>query len=228
MQPYFFPYIGYWQLINLVDKFIILDDVTYIKGGWINRNCILVNNTSSYITVPLVNQSSNKLICETKIVVLNNWRNKMIKTLEMTYKRAPYFNDVFILLTKLIEYKCNNLVDYLVNHITEICQFLEIKTHIISTSRNYKDNELSGESRIIDICKLEGANMYVNAQGGRELYGAGSFKKELIDLRFISSRNIKYQQFGDIFVPWLSIIDILMFNSKEDINSMLQSYELIE
>lgn len=228
MQPYFFPYIGYWQLINAVDTFVLLDDVTYIKSGWINRNQILINGNPHFITVPLFKMSSNKLICETEISALNYWQKKMIKTIGLAYQRAPYFDDIFDFVSKLINVEISNLAKY-VNHITcEICSFLEIDTNITSTNRHYDNCNLSSEARVIDICKNEGADVYINAIGGRSLYNRDAFAKETIELQFISSFSVEYKQFSSEFVPWLSIIDVLMFNSKAQVQSMLHNYELLD
>lgn len=227
LQPYFFPYLGYWQLIHDVDRFVIYDDVNYIKRGWVNRNRILVNGQPVYITAPLIKASQNKLICDINLCPSLNWRNKMIKSIELAYRKSTWFNDVFLLIEKLIRYDVENLSDYLSYHLNALSKFLEIKTEFIFSSRCYRKEHLSGQKRIIDICKRLGATIYINPIGGITLYDPAAFLEAGIDLRFLSTQNIHYKQRGDGFVPWLSIIDVLMGIGPEGVKDHLNSYELV-
>lgn len=225
MQPYFFPYIGYFQLINAVDKFVIYDDVNFIKNGWINRNRILINGKDNYLTVHLKDASSFKLINN---VNFTGNRNKLIKTIQQTYIKAPYFKDVYSIIEKVLTYECNLISELAHKSIIEVLAYLNIDTEIIVSSeklnytKNYKNQE-----RIIAICKELGATHYINANGGQELYNKEIFANEGIELNFIKSQEIKYKQFNNEFISWLSIIDVLMFNSKETVRQMLSMHELV-
>ncbi|SEJ29088.1 WbqC-like protein family protein [Myroides marinus] len=230
MQPYFLPYIGYIQLINAVDKFVIYDDVNYIKGGWINRNNLLLNNQKFLFTVPLEGSSAFKKIDE---IVINKrlydkWCKKLLISIEQSYKKAPYFSEVFLLLKKIVEIEETiSISEYNYNSIILICKFLNIKTEIIKSSRIYDNIDLSRESRIYDICSKENSKSYVNPIGGMELYNKESFLKEGIKLNFLKTNEIVYKQFENEFVPWLSIIDVMMFNDVKEIKDMLEQYELV-
>ena len=227
MQPYFFPYIGYWQLINAVDRFVIYDDVNYIKSGWINRNRMLINGEARYFTAPLNRLSSNKSIKDTELQDSMIWRNKLIRMLEVAYGRAPYFEDVYPFLAELLKNKENNLALYLIEIIKKLVQRYKISTDLIVGSQAYNNKNLSGQQRIIDICSQEGANVYINSQGGMDLYDINIFRDSSIELKFIRPKKNIYQQLGSTFVPNLSIIDIMMFNSPEEIRSMLCQFEYI-
>lgn len=224
MQPYFLPYIGYFQLIKAVDKYVIYDDVNYIKGGWINRNNILVNKNKNLFTIMLKDASSNKLINE--IEICDNFK-KIKKTIEMNYKKAPFYDDVYLLLERIFSYDNKNLAKFIANSIVEISKYLNIDTEILISSEINKDNSLKAQDKVIDICKNLGANMYINAIGGQDLYNYDDFERNGITLNFIKTNEIKYKQFDNDFIPFLSIIDVLMFNSIEDVNKLLDDYELI-
>lgn len=229
MQPYFFPYLGYWQLINAVDEFIIYNNVAYIKNGWINRNSILIQDKPHLITLPLQNASSFKSINE--IDILNNKKNitNAIKTINMAYSKAPYFKDVFDIITNIFDNYSQNKIDiFNYNVILKINKYLNINTKITLASELKEINtNLKGQDKILEICKNLNAKQYINAIGGQDLYDKETFAKNNIQLNFIKMNEIKYQQFNNEFVPNLSIIDILMFNPPEKIKEMLDDYELI-
>lgn len=227
MQPYFFPYIGYFQLIANTDVFVIYDDVNFIKKGWINRNNILVNNTPYLFSMPLQNVSQNKLINEIFISDLDKWKLDLLKTISSSYKKAPFYQDVYPLIEKIISFDELKLALYIQNSIQNLCEYLNLNTKLLMSSEIVKNNNLRGENKIIDICLQLGATQYINAIGGIELYTQENFQVKNIDLKFIKSENIIYQQFKNEFKPWLSIIDVLMFNSVEDTRMLLNKFELI-
>jgi len=226
MQPYFFPYIGYWQLIHAVDRFVIYDDVNYIIRGWVNRNRILINGEPSYITLPLQQASQNRRICDIFLQPSSIWRDKLVKMVENTYRKALYFSEVFPVIERVVRYKTDNLSDYLAHQLQTLAAFMDIKTQFIVTSRCYGNNDFSGQKRILDICKREGASTYINPQGGQALYDRDTFAQNGLDLKFLIPSNIKYKQFGPLHVPWLSIIDVLMFNGIEGTKKLLVSYSV--
>jgi len=227
MQPYLFPYIGYFQLINSVDKFIIFDDVNYINKGWINRNRILLNKQEYIFTIPLEKASQNKLINEINIVKEIEWKGKFLKTIETAYKKGPMFYNVFPIIEEIINFNEQNLSAYISQSIKLISNYLGIKTQIIETSARYNTSKLKGQNKILEICLQEKATQYINPIGGIEIYQKDLFKQKQIELVFIKSKPIIYTQQGNEFIPWLSIIDVMMFNSKENIIDFLNKYELI-
>ena len=228
MQPYFFPYIGYFQLINAVDNFVFYDDVNFINRGWINRNRILVNEQPAYFTIPLLKASQNKSICETEIIQNKDYL-KILRTIEMTYKKAPYFHAVFTLVNEVFNKEYKTLSEITFQSIKSCCEYLDIKTKFHISSVEFATTKgLERAERLQAICKQLNANHYINALGGQELYTKEAFAKENIQLEFIQSLPIEYKQFNNKFVPWLSIIDVLMFNSKEEVKELLNQFELIK
>ncbi len=223
MQPYFMPYIGYWQLMAAVDTYVIYDDVNYIKKGWINRNNILVNNDKQMFTISLNGASQNKLINE--ITIADDF-SKLRKTISMAYHKAPYYNVVIVLLDKVFSYHSSNLADFISNSIKQVCKYLGIRTKILMSSDIEKDNSLKGQDKILEICKLLGADVYYNAIGGKELYYQDEFEQNGIDLHFVQPNIQSYQQYGKEFISGLSMIDVMMFNSIEEINKMLKNFQL--
>lgn len=227
MQPYFFPYIGYWQLINAVDKYVIYDDVNFIKGGWINRNRILINDKPGFINLKMDGASPNKLIKEIQVSSDNRWKSKLLKTIEHSYKKAPFFEKVYPILEEIVNYDEVNLALYLENSIKKIAEYLDIKTEFILSSSINKDNSLKGQDKVIEICKILRATEYYNSIGGAELYSTDSFDANGIELKFLKTESIEYKQFNNEVIPYLSIVDVMMFNSKEDIKKMLDKYSLM-
>ncbi len=227
MQPYFCAYIGYYQLINCVDKFVICDNMQYTRRGWFNRNRILDNGTDRMFTIPLKKDKSF-LNVNLRYLADNSIRERIrvLKQIQSLYKKAPFFSQNYPLVRRLFIQEINNLFDYIYFSVVELCSNLDIKTQIIISSSLDIDHKLKSQDRIIEMCKFLKTDLYVNPIGGKELYDKEIFKREGIDLRFIKAKKIKYTQFNDEFVPWLSIIDVLMFNDIEQIKSYLNEYEL--
>lgn len=227
MQPYFFPYLGYFQLINLVDKFVIYDDVNFIKGGWINRNYILLNNKRFLITVPLYKASPNQLINQTEIVQNNKWKKKIMKSISQSYSKAPFQKIIIPLISDVVYSNSLTISDLAVKSIKTICCYLDITTPIIYSSQTFNNQYLKSQNRVIDICKKERATHYINPIGGQKLYSKAVFQKNGLILKIHKLKDISYQQQADIFIKNLSIIDLMMFNSKEKIQHFLKEYTLI-
>lgn len=229
MQPYIFPYIGYYQLLNAVDTFVILDDVNFIKRGWINRNNILLNGKAHLFSLPLSKPSQNKLICDTKMNFTQKDRSKVLKTFEMAYKKATYYQDFLPTLECIMNFESDDLTEFLHNSLQKVADYAGVKTKILRSTKIKKDNSLVAEERILEICRQLDTNLYVNLSGGMELYNHYNFKNEGIELKFIKSLfdKIEYKQFGAGFVENLSFLDVLMFNSKEEIGNLLGHHSLI-
>lgn len=227
MQPYAFPYIGYFQLISATDKFVILDDVNFIRRGWINRNRILVNNSDYLFTIPLKKSSQNKLIKDLIIFKPTEWKENFLKTISQSYSNAPQFKNVFKLISEILEPTEENLSKFIHNSLIVLCNYLNIGTKIIESSTVYENSDLKKEMKIIDICRKENADHYINPVGGIELYSKEEFGTHGIKLNFIKPRKIRYEQFGEKFVEDLSIIDVLMFNAKAKAKKFLKEYVLL-
>lgn len=227
MQPYFFPYIGYWQLIHAADRFVIYDDVNYIKGGWINRNRILINGEPAYVTAPLSQSSQYKRICDIALQSGTVWREKLVKMIGNTYRKAPWFDEVFPVIDRIIHNEAQNLAEYLAHQLRTFAVFMGIKTEFVVSSRCYENNSLVGQARILDICKRESATTYINPQGGQALYDTDTFRDSSVDLRFIVMRTLTYKQRTAGFVPYLSIIDALMEVGPTEIQRHLDAFDLI-
>jgi len=224
MQPYFFPYIGYWQLINAVDLFVIFDDVNFIKKGYVNKNSILVAGKSQSFTLELLKSSQNRLINEIEV---GGNSVKILKTITMAYKKAPYFDKVYPMIEKILTCNEKNLAYFLGHSLMQISSYLDIGTKFIYSNEIEKDNSLRAQDKILDILKRVNATHYINAIGGQELYDKECFIKQNIKLNFLMPKIENYKQFKNEFVPSLSIIDILMFNSIEEIKLMLNNYRLV-
>lgn len=227
MQPYFIPYLGYWQLMNAVDKYVIYDDVNYIKGGWINRNRILSNGSAVYFNLPIIGASPNRLINEIEINNNEKAIKKCLRTIEGCYCKAPYYKDIYPLIEAVMLYPDTNLALFIKNSFKVIADYLNIDTQFILSSELEKDNTLKGQDKVIHICKILGADEYYNAIGGQKLYSFNEFKRNNIKLSFIKTNITEYKQLRNNFILGLSIIDILMFNSKEECIRQLNDFELI-
>lgn len=227
MQPYFFPYLGYWQMFNAVDKFVLLDDVNFIMRGYINRNSILLNGAAHLFSLPLEKASQNKLINETKLNFQPKDKENFLKTITMAYKKAPYYNDFCPLLEDVINNPETDLTRFLKYSFERLKEYLKLDTEILLSSEIKKDNSLKAQDRIIAINKALGADTYINAIGGMELYNKDDFRKENIELKFIKMDKIEYKQFKNEFVPNLSMIDVLMFNSKEETKFLLKQMDFV-
>jgi hypothetical protein len=227
MQPYLFPYIGYFQLMHAVDEFVFFDNVNFVNKGWINRNRILLQGKEHLFSLPLTKASQNRNINEIAVSVDDKWRAKFMRSIEAGYKKAPQFERVNPLLEKILNKKSENLADFIARSFEQINAYLGLRTPLVNASRQYPSTSLKGPDRIIEICNLAEANVYVNAIGGRELYSKERFLDSGVQLRFISTLPWKYGQQGADFVPNLSIIDVLMNSSPLEVQEGLLSYELI-
>ena len=224
MQPYLFPYTGYWQLVNAVDTFVIFDDVNFIKKGYINRNSILLNGKPHIFTLELIGASQNKLINE--IEIGGNSR-KILKTIEMSYKKSPYFYIVFPIIKDILDNKEKNLAKFIGHSLEKISNYLEMDTKFIYSSDIRKNNSLKAQDKILEIASLLKSTDYINAIDGQKFYDKERFSQENIQLNFLDTEITEYKQFENEFESHLSIVDILMFNSIEDINNILSKFKLI-
>jgi hypothetical protein len=226
MQPYFLPYIGYWQLINAVDTFVIYDNIQFSRKGWFHRNNILLNRKKTLFSIPLKKDSDSLDVVERYISDSSEKEiNKIIRQIENAYKKAPYFNDVFPMIREIFLNQEKNLFEYIYNSVKDICKYLDIETKIVVSSTIDIDHNLKAQDKVISLNKKLNASKYINPIGGVELYNFEEFKKEDIELYFLESEIPEYKQFKNDFIPYLSIVDIMMFNSKNNIVDMLNDYK---
>jgi len=229
MQPYFMPYIGYFQLINAVDKFVFYDDVTFIKQGWINRNQILINNQASLFSIPLSNASSHVLIKDVLVAekAYDKWKKSFLNSILFSYKKAKNYQAISDLIYFILEQQPKTISELAIKSVIEVSRYLGIKTDFEVSSEKYQNTQLSGQQRVLDICENENARTYINPIGGVELYSKNVFLQHGIELFFIQDNKSVYNQFSEDFVPFLSIIDVMMFNDIEEIQEQLKKFHLV-
>lgn len=227
MQPYFFPYIGYFQLIAAVDRFVLYDNIKYTKKGWINRNRFLLNGKDEMFSVPL-KADSDYLDVRDRRIAPDFDRRKLLARIGQAYRKAPFREPAFAVFEKAVTNPEPNLFGYIHRSIQDVCAYLGIATPIVPSSGLAVDHALQGQDKVLALCREAGATVYVNAIGGQELYAPEAFAARGVELRFLKSRPIEYPQFGAGFVPWLSILDVMMFNSPETIRGFLENgYDLV-
>lgn len=226
MQPYFLPYIGYFQLIASVDTFVVYDNIKYTKKGWISRNRMLQNGTDKIFSIALAKASDRLDIVERELSSDFN-RQKLLSQFRGCYLKAPYFEDVWPLIERITLFQDDNLFRYIQNSIVLICDYLDIDTEIIVSSSVAADHDLLSQDRVLSICEAMNANTYVNPIGGLELYSRSEFASKGCELKFIKTNTIEYMQFGDSFLPGLSILDVLFFNSLDECRNLLKEYSFV-
>jgi hypothetical protein len=228
VQPYLFPYLGYFQLISEVETFVFYDDVNFITQGWINRNKVLVNGKANYFTIPCKNASQNKLINEVKHAMTDKKRGKLLRKIKFSYSNAPFFDDIFPIVENVLHTKSSHIADLAMQSIRQTVGYLNLDTTFKISSEEYHNTGLGKAERLIDICKQEKAKNYINPTGGKELYDKEEFRSEGITLQFIEPSLEKYKQFDNDFIPGLSIIDVMMFNAPEKIRTdLLTAFNLV-
>jgi len=227
MQPYFFPYIGYFHLIHASDLFIFYDDVQYSKGGWINRNRILCGNKDLFFTIPVSRYSYKKLIKDVEPIINEKWINTFYKQLVCNYKKAICFHAIIDCVMSIFDKKHDNISSLAVDSVLTVCSYLDIKFSYTSSSICSPENiHTRRDDRVIGIVKKMNYSNYINTYGGVDLYDKEYFLRNGIVLQFIKSNIIKYSQFKNDFKPNLSIIDVIMFNKKEDVIDFLSYYSI--
>ena len=226
MQPYFFPYIGYYQLIAASDVFIIYDNIKYTKKGWINRNRILRNESEAVFSI-MLKKDSDSLNVDQREISESFDREGLLNQIRGSYAKAPYFKEIFPLLQKIISNQECNLFKYIYDSVIDVCNILNINTSIRISSEINIDHTLRSEDKVIAFCEALGARVYINSSGGMDLYDRSNFADHGIDLQFIKSTPFEYAQFQHSFVPWLSIIDLMMFNPLDVVRDRIStSYEM--
>ncbi len=230
MQPYFLPYIGYFQLINAVDVFVVYDNIQFSKKGWFHRNRMLQNGADAYFTIPL--KADSDYLDVNKRFFAASWqqgeKDKLIRKFKENYRKAPFFEQNWPIIETILQIQNANLFEFNLESIKKICAVLKITTSIKISSTLEIDHNLKSEEKVLAICSHLNAQHYINPIGGMELYQTQNFDNARLDLSFLKSKLTSYTQFGGNFVPALSILDLMMFKSLEDIISDLNDFELLK
>ena len=229
MQPYLFPYLGYFQLVNTVDVFVFADDVNFKKGGFINRNKIQFNNEERYVTVPCIKRSQNKLINEVQISAeTKGYPENILHTIKLTYSKAPFFTDVFPIIESIFNSEVDSISILAAYSVELVSNYLEINVDFRFSSLSFNHTKGQEKSiRLINITKELGGTTYINPIGGTNIYNKKFFESQGVKLNFLEPEVIRYDQLDKKFIPNLSIIDVLMYNSKEDVKKLLNKYRLV-
>lgn len=221
MQPYLFPYIGYFQLLSHVDRFVFYDDVNFIKNGWINRNRLGLDGEAKYFTVPLNAASAFQKIRDVAITPADGWRRKLGESIRHAYRKAPHFAPVSSLVANVFDTDTLHIGQLAKTSVRQVANYLGLKTEFIDSSVRYGNADLRGMDRVLDICRREQATDYFNVPGGRALYEPGAFVERGIRLHFIEPLPFEYAQGKSNFLPSLSIIDVLMYNDPARVRELL-------
>ena len=224
MQPYLFPYIGYFQLINVVDCFVFYNDVDYIQRGWINRNRILINKEPKYFTISVKKSSLGTAIKDVYIVDFNSWKKTFLTTLSQNYKKAKNFDFTFKLLQDyFMNREFEKIDDFSISSIKFICNILNIQTNFVRSSELNIDKRFAKEEKLEYIINSLGGKSIFLPPGSKELYQ--QWNPEGISKHTLSMPDLKYYQNMGSFVDNLSIIDILMHNSLDETIELIKNFK---
>lgn len=228
MQPYLFPYIGYFNLVQESDVFVFYDDVNYIKKGRINKNNILINKQEYSFTVPIKKISQNRLIYETEISEKKIFLDNFVNQLSRSYKKAQFFNETINYIYKTFDTDSNSISKIAIESIKNFFEYIEIDKKFLISSKNFQQTKhLDKSDRLIEISKLLACKRYINTIGGLELYTKEYFSSKSIDLNFVKPNVLSYKQINsNNFIPKLSIIDLMMNLPKKELVHHLNSYEI--
>ncbi len=229
MQPYFFPYLGYFSLIKNTSFFVVFDNVQFIRHGWIDRNRILKPlDDWQYIKVPISKHNRETLIKDIKIKNDIDWVNRIISQVEHYKKKAPYYSVVVDILKQMERYKGESIVDVNINALSLVCNYLSIgfKYEISSNLKIDWSKITTPDDWALEISKYYNASEYYNPPGGKDIFDGNKYRENGVELKFLSINLVEYNQNREVFEPGLSIIDVMMFNSPEKIKEMLDNYNL--
>ena len=226
MQPYFFPYIGYFQLMASVDTFVVYDNIKYTKKGWINRNRIQNRGVEGLISLPL-KKGSDYLDVRQRELSDTFDREKLCNQIAGAYRQAPFYRDVMPLIERIVKQESCNLFDYLFQGLVTLRDYFSLDCELLVSSAIDAEHTLKAQDRVLELCRVLKAETYINPPGGVALYSQRDFNVNGIVLKFIQPRSWLYKQSGAAFIPWLSIVDVMMFNARDEIIHHLKTgYEL--
>lgn len=223
MQPYLFPYVGYFQLVAAVDRFVFYDDVAFMKQGWINRNRLFLSGRVSWFTLPVWGGSIHRKINELSVQAGDAWRRKLLASVKQSYGRAPYFEQAYGLLAGVLQSEECSLSALARKSVVDVARYMGLETEFVVSSGRYGNEEMHGAERVLDICRREHASEYHNLPGGKALYSAEQFSAAGIELSFVEPNLTEYIQMAPPFKPCLSMLDVLMFNDRSALLRLLQT-----
>lgn len=229
MQPYFLPYIGYFQLMNAVDAFVVYDNIQFTKKGWIRHNRMLMNGKDAKFSIPIKKDSDYLDVVDRQLA--DNYledAQKTLRKIQASYRKAPCFDEVMPLVEQCFLCEKQNLFEFIYHSLHLIKEYLGIDTQFAISSAIDIDHQLKSQDKVLAICRQMGADMYINPIGGLKLYRHSDFEKEGVELNFLQTNSFEYRQFNHPFVPYLSIIDLLFFNPKDKYNRILDEFTLIK
>ncbi len=230
MQPYFFPYLGYFQLIKSVDRFILFDDAQYIRHGWINRNRVLKPGDGwQYILAPLQKHKQKDLIKDIEIKTGSEWKERILRQLEHYRKKAPFYHEAIQLIEECLGSTETNITRFNAFCLNLVCQCMEIPFKVeISSEMNFDYSNVNDAGEwALRICEQLKATEYINPPGGKELFDPDKFNMANINLTFLFPVLEQYDQKRNAFEAGLSIIDVLMFNGIEKTRQMMGAIEKV-
>jgi hypothetical protein len=229
MQPYLFPYVGYFQLMSATDLFVVRDDVQFIKGGWINRNRILQHGKPEWITLPIASAVHSCPINERQYLLDSRLASKLVDRVAAAYRRAPFFERTMVLVEEILSCRDTNVASFNLQSLRRLAHELQLEAPILVSSDLVKRPESTGVELVVEICRRVNATTFVNSIGGFELYDPAFFRASGLELVFLQCEAESYPQFGpnSLHIPSLSIVDVLMFNDLDTIRRMLGQFRLI-
>lgn len=226
MQPYPFPYIGYFELMARVDRWVVLDVVQYTRRNWMNRNRILRPDEGwQYFVLPVSKMPLGASMRQIRLTNPDEAQRRLLAQLQHYRKRAPYFPKVMDMVCDVFSrVKTNRLVDLNVASLNAVGEMLEIPTtlELCSSLGELENVEYSGQV-VLQIAKRLNADIYINLPGGREIYDPREWTASGIRLAFTKMNDLSYECAPYAFEPNLSILDVLMWNSAEEIRAWLRS-----
>ncbi len=228
MQPYFFPYLGYFQLVQAADHFVFYDDVMFIKKGWINRNRILMQGNDFLFSIPLEKQSQHKSIRQSTVAYGAEFPSKWLQQIESAYKKAPHFQEVLELIHRVIQEKPASIADLAAKSVMETWTYLGLEQKFYMSSELKTKPDVDRALRLIHITQELGDSHYINAVNGQALYDKPFFAAQGVQLDFLSPKLQPYPQGNQSeFMAGLSMIDVLMWNSREEVIQQVKNFDLI-
>lgn len=231
MQPYFFPYIGYFSLIEYADKFVFFDTPQYISRGWINRNRILtLNGEPTYITVPVEKAPQETPIREIMIDNSKDWRGRIYGQLSAYKRRAPRYSITEAIVHDVLDgFKGNGLSELSIRTVKMMSDILGLKCEygIFSGMKENIVEVKKPDEWALEISKALEADVYVNPPGGMSFFDRDKYRNAGIEIKFLQSNLRPYRQRIGQWVPALSVIDVLMFCDEREVTDMLKDYALL-
>lgn len=221
MQPYLFPYLGYYQLLHHADVFVLYDDAHFIQRGFINRNRLLANGRPQRFTIPVIGASQNRRIRELRF---GDDRGKLAGSLRHHYAGTPEFARVLPLVESVLAEPERDVTQVCRASLQRVMDYLELPCAIRQSSELDYDRDADAAGKLASLCQTLGSNCYVNPVGGRDLYREADFRERGVTLSFLRMDAVTYPQAGGPFVPDLSIIDLLMWCTPERAREMLGRY----